>query len=286
MELTPRDFNDLRGYIYELCGLHIPDNKEYLITQRLKGLLRAAEVESWRELYEFLRRDCSPQVRNEVISAITTNETSFFRDQHPFDSFREHLLPELCRRSVARRLSGDKTPVRIWSAAAATGQEAYTLAMIIQDHLERTPCSGLRPADFQILGTDISARVLGKATKAEYSDFELSRGLPEAYRKYFERAGNCWRVRPELRSMVEFRQRNLVVDFSNLKTFDVIFCRNVLIYFDQATKCSILERFSKILHPGCHLILGSTESVYGLSDAFCQERVGKAIFYRLKGPGC
>ena len=286
MELTHRDFDDLRGYIYELCGLHIPDNKEYLITQRLKGLLRAAEAESWRELYEFLRRDCSAQVRNEVISAITTNETSFFRDQHPFDSFRDHLLPEFCKKLVARRLSGDRSPLRIWSAAAASGQEAYTLAMIIMDHLERNPGSGLRPCDFNILGTDISARVLAKATQAEYSDFELSRGLPEAYRKYFERVESRWRVRRDLRCMVEFRQLNLVTDFTDLKIFDVIFCRNVLIYFDQATKMKILERFSKILRPGCHLVLGSTESVYGLSEAFCQERIGKAILYKLKGPGC
>lgn len=284
MELTRRDFDDLRGYVYELCGLHIPDNKEYLIVQRLGGLLRAAEVASWRELHDFLRKDGTAKVRNEVISAITTNETSFFRDQHPFDSFREHLLPELCTMLTARRRAGDRTPIRIWSAAAATGQEAFTLSMIIMQYLEKNPGAGARPSDFSILGTDISSRALARAVAAEYTDFELSRGLPDSCRKYFEPVEERWRVRRDLRSIVEFRQLNLVTDFTDLGFFDVIFCRNVLIYFDQDTKKIILERFSKLLRPGSHLILGSTESVYGLSTAFRQQRLGKAILYKLAEP--
>lgn len=282
MELTHRDFDDLRGYIYELCGLHIPDHKEYLITQRLRGLLRAAGSNSWREFYEFLRQDASARVRNEVISAITTNETSFFRDQHPFDSFREHLLPDFCRTLVARRLSGNRTPLRIWSAASASGQEPYTLAMIIMDHLAQHPGNGLRPSDFHILGTDISARVLSKATAAEYSDFELSRGLPDSCRHYFSPSGQNWRLCSAISGMVEFRQLNLVADFTDLGPFEMIFCRNVLIYFDQPTKRRIIERFAKILRPSGHLVLGSTESVYGLSEAFNQVRIGKAILYQLK----
>ena len=246
----------------------------------LNGIRRAVGVDSWRELYEFLRKDSSAQIRNEVISAITTNETSFFRDQHPFDAFRDHLLPQICQTATERRKNNDRSPIRIWSAAAATGQEAYTLSMLIHEHLRLSP-NGLRPHDFHILGTDISARALTKATTGVYSDFELSRGLPEDYRKFFTGTGEDWSVTRELRSMVEFQQFNLTTDISGLGLFDAIFCRNVLIYFDNDTKVRILNHFSKMLRPGCHLVLGSTESVYGLSTAFKQIRLGKAILYRV-----
>ncbi|SKA89506.1 chemotaxis protein methyltransferase CheR [Paucidesulfovibrio gracilis DSM 16080] len=282
MELTANDFNDLRRYIYELCGLHIPDTKEYLITQRLGSLLAATGAESWREFYEFLLRDGTSKLRNDIISAITTNETSFFRDQHPFESFREHILPELCKTVIKRQLRGDKRPVRIWSAAASTGQEPLTLAMIIREHLERNPGNGLRAEDFSILATDISARALARAITGEYSEFELSRGLPENFRKYFTPRAGRFKAAPELQQMVEFRQFNLLADYSDLGSFETVFCRNVLIYFDQETKRTIVTRFRDVLRPRGHLVLGSTESVYGLSDDFEQLRLGKAILYRLR----
>lgn len=282
MDLTRQEFDDLRRYVYELCGLHIPDNKEYLIVQRLGPLLRSVGAESWSEFHDFLRRDDTSRMRNEIISAITTNETSFFRDRHPFDSFREHILPKLCKEVTSRQLRGDKRPVRIWSAAASTGQEALTLAMVILDHLEQHGGCGLRARDFSILATDISARALARAVAGDYSEFELSRGLPDYFRKYFERSGKRWRAGARLRDMVEYRQFNLVSDFDELGRFEVIFCRNVLIYFDQETKRDLLNRFCSVLCPGGHLVLGSTESVYGLSEAFEQQRLGRAIWYRLR----
>jgi chemotaxis protein methyltransferase CheR len=195
---------------------------------------------------------------NEVVDAMTTNETFFFRDKIPFDHFRDTIMPGLlAARARERRL-------RIWCSAASTGQEPYSLAMCLKEMKDKL--AGWR---VEILGTDLSADVLEKAKAGVYSQFEVQRGLPiQMLVKHFSQVGDTWQISPEIRAMVQYRQLNLLSDFLHLGSFDVVFCRNVLIYFDQETKISVLNRIARLLDPEGFLVLGAAETVVGLTEAF------------------
>ena len=195
---------------------------------------------------------------SQVVEAMTTNETFFFRDKTPFDHFRDAIMPELLRARAGRR------SIRIWCAAGSTGQEPYSLAMCLNEM-----CAALAGCRIEILATDLSQDVLEKSKAGIYSQFEVQRGLPiQLLVKYFTQSGETWQVRPELRAMVQHRQLNLLHDFSQLGIFDVIFCRNVLIYFDQDTKVSVFRRLAKATESDGFLVLGAAETVVGLSEAF------------------
>jgi chemotaxis protein methyltransferase CheR len=251
------DYEYLRKLLKERSGLDLSADKQYLIESRLLPLARKAGLSGIPELVQKLQGGSSALITS-VIEAMTTNETFFFRDKVPFDHFRDTIMPEVLKARAGRR------SVRIWCAAGSTGQEPYSLAMTLKEM--SAALTGWR---VEIIATDLSQEVLEKAKAGVYSQFEVQRGLPiQMLMKYFKQTGETWQVNPELRAMIQHRQLNLLQDFSNLGTFDVIFCRNVLIYFDQETKINIFNRLARQIEPDGFLVLGAAETVVGLTDTF------------------
>ncbi|QTA83721.1 Chemotaxis protein methyltransferase [Desulfonema limicola] len=284
MELSEEEFASMRAYILRICGMDIREEKKYLIKQRIEPLVRALGCSSFGEYHQKLMQEPFASYEKDlVISAITTNETSFFRDTKPFDAFRDHLLPRLGKNilQIKQKNLFNKGPkVRIWSAGTSTGQEAYTIAILIHEYIEKNRYSGIGPKDFSIMASDISPVALSKAEAGIYSESEAARGLSDIYlKKYFTFNNKQWKVNESLRRMVEFKRLNLAEPFSITTQFDLIFCRNVLIYFDENNKKQIFERFSKALAAHGHIILGATENIYCITDKFTSVRYGDSIFY-------
>jgi chemotaxis protein methyltransferase CheR len=283
LQLSQQDFEDLRGYIHKLCGLYLHEDKKYLVLQRLEDLVVDCGCADFREFARTLAHSPTHELHERIIAAITTNETSFFRDAHPFQSFQTHVLPKLAAKIKAHKQQGEaRGPVvRIWSAGASTGQEPYSLAMLVHEYARANHYFGVTAQDFSILATDISSRVLDRARSGLFNDVEVGRGLsPERRERYFTREGSQWRLSEELRRLVEFQRMNLVEPFSMFCRFDVIFCRNVLIYFDEATKRQIIDGFHRKLNPLGYLVLGSAENLYALTDKFQSVMVGESILYQ------
>jgi chemotaxis protein methyltransferase CheR len=255
--MTPLDYDFLRKLLKERSGLDLSADKQYLVESRLMPLARKAGLAGIPELVQKMKGGAEP-LTVDVVEAMTTNETFFFRDKIPFDHLRDTILPMLLTSRAARKT------LRIWSAACSTGQEPYSIAMCLKEK-----AAALQGWRIEIVGTDLSQEVLEKSRAGIYSQFEVQRGLPiQLLVKYFTQNGELWQISPELRSMVQHKQLNLLQDFSHLGRFDVIFCRNVLIYFDQTTKTNIFERMSRIIEPDGMLMLGAAESVVGITDAF------------------
>ncbi|MCA1431001.1 MULTISPECIES: protein-glutamate O-methyltransferase CheR [unclassified Bradyrhizobium] len=255
--MTPTEYEYLRKFLKDNSGLDLSADKQYLIESRLLPLARKAGLSGIAELVQKLQGG-SRQLITEVVEAMTTNETFFFRDKVPFDHFRDHIMPEVIKARAAKR------SVRIWCAAGSTGQEPYSLAMCLKEM--GAALTGWR---VEIIATDLSQEVLEKAKAGVYSQFEVQRGLPiQMLVKYFRQTGETWQINPELRAMIQHRQLNLLHDFAQLGTFDVIFCRNVLIYFDQDTKINIFNRLARQIEPDGFLVLGAAETVVGLTDTF------------------
>ena len=251
------DYEYLRKLLKERSGLDLSADKQYLIESRLLPLARKAGLSGIPELVQKLQGGSSTLITS-VVEAMTTNETFFFRDKVPFDHFRDTIMPEVLKARAARR------SVRIWCAAGSTGQEPYSLAMTLKEM--SAALTGWR---VEIIATDLSQEVLEKAKSGVYSQFEVQRGLPiQMLMKYFKQTGETWQIVPELRAMIQHRQLNLLQDFSQLGTFDVIFCRNVLIYFDQDTKINIFNRLARQIESDGFLVLGAAETVVGLTDTF------------------
>ena len=255
--MTPLDYEYLRKLLKERSGLDLSADKQYLVESRLVPLARKSGLPGIPELVLKMKSGAEA-LTAEVVEAMTTNETFFFRDKIPFDHLKEAVLPALAQARAARR------SLRIWCAASSTGQEPYSIAMCLKEasHL----LSGWRT---EIVATDLSQEVLEKSRAGIYSQFEVQRGLPiQMLVKYFTQSGEVWQLNADIRGMVQHRQLNLLQDFSSLGTFDIIFCRNVLIYFDQDTKANIFNRISKMLEPDGVLALGAAESVVGITNAF------------------
>lgn len=286
MNVSQQEFDLLREYIRTICGISIHDDKTYLVQQRLEPLVIAAGAKSFLEYYELIKKDTSLSTKEKIIDAITTNETSFFRDVHPFESFKNKILPDLGKLIKDRKnRSYDRkgSKVNIWCAAASTGEEPYSLAILIYEYVKANQFSGIALEDFRILATDISTEILAKAISGEYNGIAINRGLTnENKEKYFEERGKFWGIKDFIRSMVEFRQINLINPFKMLGGFDIIFCRNVLIYFDIETKSRIFDQFYDMLADDGYLILGSTESTYGMTNAFDSVKFGNTIVYQKK----
>ena len=256
--MTPLDYDYLRRCLKERSGLVLSADKEYLVESRLLPVARRAGFAGLGELVHALMLGNAEALMTAVVEAMTTNESFFFRDKIPFDHFRSIVMPALV---VARRTS---RAIRIWCAAASTGQEPYSLAMCLKE-MERD-LAGWR---VEVLATDLSNEVLEKARHGIYSQFEVQRGLPiQLLIKYFTQIGDLWQIAPELRAMIKYRQLNLLSDFSPLGTFDLIFCRNVLIYFNQETKIDVLNRLARVTAGDGYLVLGAAETVVGLADSF------------------
>jgi chemotaxis protein methyltransferase CheR len=254
--VTPLDYEFLRKLLKERSGLDLSADKQYLVESRLIPLARRAGLAGIAELVAKIRTGAEA-LTSDVVEAMTTNETFFFRDKIPFDHLREAILPALVQARAGRR------SLRIWCAASSTGQEPYSIAMCVKEF------AGLSGWRVEIVATDLSQEVLEKSKAGLYSQFEVQRGLPiQMLVKYFTQTGELWQLNADIRAMVQHRQLNLLQDLSHLGTFDVIFCRNVLIYFDQETKVGIFERVSRMLEPDGVLALGAAETVVGISDAF------------------
>ncbi|MCD0419070.1 MAG: protein-glutamate O-methyltransferase CheR [Rhodopseudomonas sp.] len=256
--MNPADYEYLRKLLKERSGLDLSSDKQYLVESRLLPLARRFSLGGIAELVQKMKGMGTEALIADVVEAMTTNETFFFRDKMPFDHLRDEMLPALLQARASRR------SLRIWCAASSTGQEPYSIAMTLK---ELGPAvAGWR---FEIIATDLSPQVLAKSKSGLFSQFEVQRGLPiQLLVKYFKQAGEVWELSPEIRAMVQHRQLNLLHDFSSLGTFDIVFCRNVLIYFDQPTKVGILERIAKRLEPDGYLTLGAAETVVGLTDVF------------------
>jgi chemotaxis protein methyltransferase CheR len=256
--MTRDDFDYLRAFLKQRSGLVLSAEKQYLAESRLLPLVRKQGLSGLDELIGKIKAAPRSPLSIAVIEAMTTNETFFFRDKTPFEHFRATMLPALLApRARDKRL-------RIWSCAAASGQEPYSLAMILSELAARL--AGWR---IDILATDLSGEVLKKASIGLYSQFEVQRGLPiQQLMKFFTQIGEQWQIASKLREMVQFRTLNLLNDFSALGSFDIVFCRNVLIYFDQQTKSDVLERVARQLPGDGYLVLGAAETVVGLTDAF------------------
>jgi chemotaxis protein methyltransferase CheR len=256
--VTPFDYDFLRKCLKERSGLVLSADKQYLVESRLLPVARKAGFGQLGELVAALRAAPEQTLMTAVVEAMTTNESLFFRDKTPFEHFRLTIMPALL---ASRRMTRS---IRIWCAAASTGQEPYSLAMCLKE-MERE-ISGWR---IELVATDLANEVLEKARTGLYTQFEVQRGLPiQLLIKHFTQSGELWQVAPDIRAMVKYRQLNLLNDFSQLGTFDLIFCRNVLIYFDQDTKIDVLNRLAQRTASDGYLVLGAAETVVGLTDRF------------------
>jgi chemotaxis protein methyltransferase CheR len=255
--VTPPDYEYLRKLLKDHSGLDLSADKQYLIESRLLPLSRKCGVPSIGELVQKMKGG-SPTITAQVVEAMTTNETFFFRDKIPFEHFRDTMMPEMLKARAGRK------SIRIWCAAGSTGQEPYSIAMCLKEY-----GSALAGWRIEIIATDLANEVLEKSRAGLYSQFEVQRGLPiQLLIKYFKQVGELWQINADIRAMVQHRQLNLLQDFSHLGAFDVVFCRNVLIYFDQETKVGIFMRLAKQMEGDAFLTLGAAETVVGLTDVF------------------
>ncbi len=266
--ITRENYAWLQQHIYRVSGIVLDDNKHYLLEARLLPVVRQEKLRGLNDLCALLRATTTGPLTRAVRDAMTTNETLFFRDAVPFRALQETLIPEmLAAQSIAPRL-------RIWSAACSSGQEAYSLAMMLLD-------MGVPPCSFNILATDISASMLERGAAGRFTQLEVSRGLPaQQLVRYFRRIGADWQVRDEVRRLVRFQPFDLRDSPAALGQFDFVLCRNVLIYFDMPTKKRILEQLKEALVPGGYLLLGAAETTLNLTEVFERRVIGPAFFYR------
>jgi chemotaxis protein methyltransferase CheR len=269
--LTDPAFAYVSDLVRREAAIVLAPGKEYLVEARLTGLARAAGAADVSAYVSALRTRGSSAQRMAVVEALTTNETSWFRDGAPFDALRTTVVPQLLT------ASGRRT-IRVWSAACSSGQEPYTIAMLMADTL---PAG----ASVDILATDISQEMLDRTKAGTYSQLEVGRGLPAPMLvKHFGRRGTQWQVSELLRAMVRVQRLNLAAPFPSLPRFDVVFLRNVLIYFDTATKRSILQRVRQVMSPDGYLFLGGAETTLGIDDGWVRETVGRFTLHRPSGP--
>jgi len=253
--VTPRDLELAASLCADRAGLNVDPDKHYLLENRLAPVARREGFSSIEELMAAVRNRGEERMVWAVVEAMWPAETSFFRDPATFELIASDVLPKLARRA-------DKAPLRIWSANCGAGQEVYSLAMLLS---EQTSFG----ASVELFASDLCERRLEKAQSGLYSQFEVQRGLPIQFlMKYFSQAGETWQIAPDIRAMVQYRPLNLLADFTHLGTFDIVFCRNVLIYFDQETKVSVLERLARISEHDGYLVLGAAETVVGLTEVF------------------
>lgn len=277
--LSANDLNLWSSYVYSLCGIQLDSTKGYLIETRLAPLLRETGASSLTELYTKARGDITHAIDKKIIDAITTQETSFFRDTSPFELLQHKIIPDLIDKRTKTLGPARTIPIRIWSAACSTGQEVYTTGIVLKELL-----GDLHKYDVRILGTDISNKAITQASYGQYSKLEMDRGLNNGkMAKYFTQSGQLWRIRDEIRVMVTFKAMNLLAPFVFPTKFDIIFCRNVAIYFSEKDKVRLFKAIGRVMAPDGYLIIGSTESIGGLCPEFEPKRYLRAVFYQFKG---
>ena len=278
IKITPNEIKVISKYIYDISGISLDEKKAYLIETRLKVILENEGILSYLELYQKAKSDKSRLLERKIIDAVTTNETLFFRDNSPFDMFRHKVMPDLIDKRAAQTSGLTPINLRIWSAACSTGQEIYSLAIILKELLPDR-----KKYNIQLLGTDISDEAVAKASYGKYTKFEVERGLDkDRLQRYFVPNGTSWKIRDDIRAMTIFQKRNLMDSFKGVGQFDVIFCRNVAIYFSIEDRKRLFERIAGVLAPDGYLIIGSTESLTGICPIFEPQRHLRSVFYQLK----
>ena len=272
-----RDFTDdyanFCTYLEDSCGITLGDNKSYLVECRLKSVMKEHSIPGLKDLVELLSHGTNRKLEKQVIDAMTTNETSWFRDEYPFEFLASDILP------LGKNIT--KKPLRIWSAACSYGHEPYSISMVVQEFLERNP--GSLVGGIEILGTDISSRALDYSMLGIYNDLETRRGLStDRRKKYFSEISEGIKARDKIKQHITFRKLNLIQDAYPFGKFDAIFCRNVLIYFSNQRKIEILTNLVRSLAPRGYLFLGASEPMASYSDKFQMIRCTKGVVYQLK----
>lgn len=277
IKITPNEITTISKYIYDISGIFLDKNKTYLFETRLNSIVQELGCKSYLELHNKAKGDRSKAIERRIIDAISTNETLFFRDKGPFELLQHKLLPEIidARTPASPTL---KTSIKIWSAAASTGQELYSIAIVIKELL-----SDLSKFNIKLLGTDISDNAIAQASYGKYNKFEIERGLPKGQlQKYFTAAGEFWKIKDDIRAMVNFRKMNLMMPFTGIGKFDIIFCRNVAIYFTMPDRKKLFNKIADCLADDGFLVIGSTESLTGVCPRFIPKRHLRSIFYQKK----
>lgn len=270
--ISDSEFHQFREFLENNSGIILGDNKQYLVNSRLSRVIDEYQLSGFSELMQKLKVDAL--LRKRIMNAMTTNETSWFRDNYPYDILKQQLLPELVKARLPR--------IRLWSAACSSGQEPYSLSMTVSEYLMSQP-GAIATDSLEIVGTDISSEVLEQAKAGIYDESSVARGLSDERKKRFFRVDNDkWAINADIKRRISFREMNLMQSYTLLGKFDVIYCRNVLIYFSTELKKDILHRMSKALNRGGYLILGGSESVSGYSNAFELVRWNNGVVYRLK----
>jgi len=269
--ITPKGYDLFRAYLEEACGILLSDNKHYLVASRLGKLFEREKISKLEDLVVLLNKNKVSSLKEEVINAMTTNETLWFRDTHPFNILKNKILPEK-----------GKSPLRIWSAAASTGQEGYSISMILEEF--RAGSSSAFSRGDKIVATDICTNILAHAKQAEYDHLAIARGLTDNMQKrYFDKLeSGAWKVKSHIKDRVDFKYLNLIDSYAGLGKFDIIFCRNVLIYFSAELKLDILSRMHKALNPGGYLFLGGSEALSGMTSMYEIVQCHPGIVYKAK----
>ena len=276
IKIAPAELKLISQYIQTLTGIYLDQSKSYLFETRLSSIAEAYGCKSYQELHQKSRQEPSKKIEKEIIDAITTNETLFFRDKGPFELLQHKILPEVIDLRSSR--SSLKTNIKIWSAASSTGQELYSIAIVIKELLNE-----LSSYSFTLLGTDISDAAIAQASYGKYNRFEIERGLDRKYlQKYFTLFGDAWKIKDEIRAMVNFKKLNLMESFTSLGKFDIIFCRNVAIYFTLEDRKKLFNKIADSLTDDGYLVIGSTESLTGVCPRFVPKRHLRSIFYQKK----
>jgi chemotaxis protein methyltransferase CheR len=278
IRLEANEFSLWSSYIYSTTRISLDPSKGYLVETRLSSLIRDTGSRSYKELLDKVQADATGGLKRKVVGVITTNETSFFRDTSPFDLLRQKILPDLVDSRVKQLGRAKPITLRIWSAACSTGQEVYSTAIVCKETL-----GDLSKYDVRILGTDISDKVVAQASYGKYTRLELDRGLtPEKLSAYFRPDGPDFRVSDQIRALTSFRNLNLLEPLTFPAKFDIVFCRNVAIYFSEADKRVLFDSISRVMAPDGYLIIGSTESLTGVSTRLDPKRYMRSVYYQLK----
>lgn len=278
-KITPDEIKIITKYIHDISGIFLDESKAYLLETRLDRVVKENGFSSFIELYRQAKADGTKSIERKIIDAISTNETTFFRDTSPFDVLQHKILPDLIDLRSANSSSFLPPQIRIWSAACSTGQEVYSIAIVLKELLP-----DLNKYNITLLGTDISDAAISQSSYGLYNKFEIERGLPqEKLIRYFSRKGDNWKIKDDIRAMVKFSKQNLMLPLNGLGKFDIVFCRNVAIYFNTEDRKKLFDKIADILEPDGYLIIGATESLTGVCPRFEPKRYIRSMFYQLKG---
>jgi chemotaxis protein methyltransferase CheR len=277
LKISADEIKLITKYIYEISGIYLDESKKYLLETRLNTIAEEQGCTSYQDFHRKAKADATRSIERKIVDAISTNETLFFRDTGPFQLLQHKIFPELIDARSSKTPSL-KTNLKIWSAASSTGQELYSVAIVLQELL-----GDLSKYSIKLLGTDISDAAVSQASSGKFNKFEIERGLArDKLSKYFSMAGQTWKINDQIRAMVNFRKFNLMTPFTGLGKFDIVLCRNVAIYFTLEDRKKLFNKIADVLEPDGYLIIGSTESLTGICPRFIPKRHLRSIFYQLK----